>query len=285
MYLQGQGRTRAQQGDRREPGVPPEAGVTRERRLRRSRWTSNEGYAMATLLVSLAVMSLLMTVAMPVWRHDAQREKEAELIFRAGQVVHAIELYKKRFANQYPPTLDILVQQKYLRKKYKDPMTKDGEWRLLTPQELAGTPLAPGGRPLPGQPTGPGAIGRTGSGLGNPSNPLGGSGSSSSTPTLQDENTNTSSLGGSNFGAPRGTQYSGPIAGVASRSKEHSIRIFKGRDRYDQWIVTIDDVRPRGLLAPQPGQQQQPGQPGGTGLSNSPGGLTNPGSGGLGRTP
>jgi type II secretory pathway pseudopilin PulG len=232
-------------------------------------------------------MGVLMTVAMPVWRHDAQREKEAELIFRAGQVVHAIDMYKKRFANQYPPSLDVLVQQKYLRKKYKDPMTKDGEWRILTPQELAGTPLAPGGRPLSGQPGGGPGTGPSGRG------PLGSSGSQSSTgsgsspssssssPFLQDENQNTSGMG-----APRGTQYAGPIAGVASRSKEHSIRIFKGRDRYDQWIVTIDDVRPRTLVPQQPGQQQQPG---GTGLSPSPSGLssspTGSSSSGLGRTP
>ena len=37
------------------------------------------GYAMAALLVALAVMAVLMSVALPVWRHEAQREKEAEL--------------------------------------------------------------------------------------------------------------------------------------------------------------------------------------------------------------
>ena len=44
---------------------------------------------MAALLVSLAVMAVLMSVAMPVWRHEAQREKEAELVFRGQQYVRA----------------------------------------------------------------------------------------------------------------------------------------------------------------------------------------------------
>jgi type II secretory pathway pseudopilin PulG len=221
---------------------------------------------MATLLVSIAVMTVLMTVAMPVWKHDAQREKEAELLFRAGQVAHAVAMYQKRFANQWPPSIDILVQQKYLRRKYKDPMTKDGEWRILSPQEMQGSLLGPGGRPLqrqPGNPLlqGPGSTSASpGSPLSQPDGPGGSSSSSSSA-----------------FGAPGGTQYLGPVAGVVSRSKDHSIKIFKGRDRYDQWIVTIDDVRPKGTVPQQPGQQ---GQPGGSGLSSTPGS-----SSGLGSSP
>ena len=43
------------------------------------------GYAMAALLVSIAVMAVLMSVAMPAYRHLARREKEAELVFRGEQ--------------------------------------------------------------------------------------------------------------------------------------------------------------------------------------------------------
>ena len=54
------------------------------------------GYAMAALLVSLAVMSVLMSVALPAWRHEAQREKEAELVFRGEQYARAIALYRAK---------------------------------------------------------------------------------------------------------------------------------------------------------------------------------------------
>ena len=40
------------------------------------------GYAMAVLLVAMAIMAIMMTAAMPVWKQLAQREKEQELIFR-----------------------------------------------------------------------------------------------------------------------------------------------------------------------------------------------------------
>ncbi len=88
------------------------------------------GYAMAALLVSLAVMSILMSVLLPVWRQQSQREKEAELAFRGEQYARAIYLYQRRFQTG-PPSIDVLVQQKFLRKKYKDPMIKDGEFQLV----------------------------------------------------------------------------------------------------------------------------------------------------------
>src|SRR5690349_20583177 len=109
---------------------------------------NDEGYAMAALLVTIAIMAIMMTVAMPAWRQQAKREKEAELIFRAGQYVHAIELFKRKNANAYPPNVDVLLKGRYLRRKYTDPMTKNGDFRLLTPQELNATPsriIQPGG--------------------------------------------------------------------------------------------------------------------------------------------
>src|SRR5262245_22095118 len=103
-------------------------------------WRDDSGYAMAALLVTIAIMGVLMTVAMPAWRNQAKREKEAELIFRAGQYVHAIELFKRKNGNAYPPNIDVLIKGRFLRKKFPDPMTKTGEFRLLSPQELNATP-------------------------------------------------------------------------------------------------------------------------------------------------
>ena len=114
---------------------------------------------MAALLVGIAIMGIVASMAIPAWRAAAKREKEAELIFRAGQVAHAIEKFRRKVGGgAYPPDLDFLVRQKYLRKKYKDPMTKDGEWRIVTPQELqaggvgTGRPAAEPARRLDRQP-------------------------------------------------------------------------------------------------------------------------------------
>jgi type II secretory pathway pseudopilin PulG len=89
---------------------------------------------MAALLIALAIMGILMSVLMPVWRQEARREKEAELAFRGEQYARAIALYRFKNANipnAFPPSIDMLVDGRYLRKKYKDPMTKDGEFQVM----------------------------------------------------------------------------------------------------------------------------------------------------------
>jgi type II secretory pathway pseudopilin PulG len=86
---------------------------------------AESGYAMAALLVAMAVMAVMMTVAIPVWKQAVQREKEEELVFRGQQYVHAITLFSRKYSNAFPPNVNVLVEQRFLRKKYKDPITND----------------------------------------------------------------------------------------------------------------------------------------------------------------
>ena len=65
----------------------------------------------------------LTTAAMPVWRQMAQREKEEELVFRGQQYARAIGLFQRKYANAFPPSIDVLVEQRFIRKKFKDPIT------------------------------------------------------------------------------------------------------------------------------------------------------------------
>ena len=85
--------------------------------------SSERGFAMAGLLVAIALLSLALSVAMPTWKTMAQREKEAELIWRGQQSDRAIQLYRKKNAAPGAPSIEKLVEGRYLRKKYKDPIT------------------------------------------------------------------------------------------------------------------------------------------------------------------
>ena len=89
----------------------------------RGRLAGERGYAMAALLVGLAVMAVMMTVAMPVWSTQAKRAREDELVFRGEQYARAIGLFQRKYANALPPSIDVLVNEKFLRKKYLDPVT------------------------------------------------------------------------------------------------------------------------------------------------------------------
>src|SRR5215475_9627743 len=112
-----------------------------------------EGYAMAALLVAMTIMAIFMSMALPAWRTVAQREKETELIFRGEQYARAIALFQRKYANTFPPNLNVLLDGHFLRKKYKDPMTVDGEFQLVyANQQASAQPNAGGIVPTQGQP-------------------------------------------------------------------------------------------------------------------------------------
>lgn len=208
----------------------------------------NRGYAMAALLVGMSVMAVLMSALLPVWTHMATREKEEELIFRGKQYARAIGLFQRKFANTPPPSIDVLVEQRFLRKKYKDPITNDDFQPIYANQAAI---QAPGTSPVaqrPGQ---------------QPSATV----STPAQQTLQ-----------SGFGST-GAGPQGGIIGVTSKSKDASIKVYNGRERYNEWaFVYIQTAQRPGQSAGAPipggpGAQGSPGQPGPPGQQPGPFGM------------
>jgi type II secretory pathway pseudopilin PulG len=95
---------------------------------------SESGYVLLGIVILLVILGIGMGAAVPVWQHVMQREKEEELIWRGFQYAQAIERYQKKYPGAFPPNLEVLVKEKFLRKLYKDPM-KDGSGspRQLSP--------------------------------------------------------------------------------------------------------------------------------------------------------
>jgi type II secretory pathway pseudopilin PulG len=195
---------------------------------------------MVALLVALSIMAVLMTAAMPTWRQAAQREKEAELIFRGQQYARAIGLFQKKSGpGVLPPTIDALVDGHYLRKKYKDPITKEDFDVLSATQSttVGGRGAAPAGGGQSGRGTAPPASGGTTPGQ---------------------------------AGVARGG-----VMGVASKSKDASIRIYNGRTHYNEWqFVYVAQTTAPGQGSAPGGQPQRGGQ------SSGPGGVLGGGVGG-----
>jgi type II secretory pathway pseudopilin PulG len=210
---------------------------------------------MAVLLVGMSVAAVMLTVAMPVWKQMVRREKEAELIFRGQQYVRAIALFQRRSGpGTIPPSLDVLLDQRFLRKKYKDPITGD-DFDILSPMQ-----------PAPG-PQGAGSGGRGQAGVGGGPAGLGPSASRGSTGSV-----------------------AGGVMGVVSKSKDTSIKLYNGRNRYNEWqFVYVPQVQTpaagpggRGVQGQTPtgipgigggrGGRGQPAGPGGRGFQPEPGG-------------
>jgi type II secretory pathway pseudopilin PulG len=93
---------------------------------------------MAALLVAMAVMAVVMSSLLPVWRTLTIREKEAELAWRGQQYDRAIQLYRTKTAAPGAPSVDVLINGRFLRHKYLDPMT-NGEFELVGVNPVAGS--------------------------------------------------------------------------------------------------------------------------------------------------
>ena len=206
---------------------------------------------MAALLVALAVMAVMMSVALPVWRHDAQREREEELVFRGQQYVRAIRLFQRK-TQTFPTSIDMLVQGRYLRKKYKDPVTGED----FNPIPVGGAIPGQGGQTLGGGRSGTTAPGGRGTPSGGVGSSLGGFGPAPAGITPSGSS--------SAFGS---TTVPGGMIGVVSKSKDESIRLYQGRNHYNEWTFIYVNQQPGGG----PGGQGRPGGPGGRGTPGGPG--------------
>jgi type II secretory pathway pseudopilin PulG len=164
---------------------------------------------MVALLVAMSVMAILMGAALPAYHTMARREKETELIFRGEQYARAIGMWQQKFANQPAPSVDVLVEQRFLRKKYKDPITNDDF-----------QPLGAGSG-LPGQ-TQQGSASQT---------PTGARGAASGSAAQGTRVTSVTAIAGSGASA-----VVGGIVGVTSKSTDKSLRLYNGRDTYNQWV-------------------------------------------------
>ncbi len=202
---------------------------------------------MAALLVAIAVMGVLMGAAIPSWKTLVQREREAELVFRGEQYARAVGLFQRKYAGAFPPNLDTLLQQKFLRKKYLDPMTGK-DFQLL----YQGTAMSVGGQP--------GGVGTSRPGQVAPAPGL-----------VAVPETGSGGMAGT--AGPRGG-----IVGVTSTSTKASLRLYKGRGKYNEWqfvyTQTSSGVGVPGQGQPRPGM---PGTPGGVGRPGGAPGTSRPG--------
>ena len=250
------------------------------------------GYILITLILIVALLTIAAAAIAPSIAFQVKRDREEEMIHRGVQYSRAVQHYYKKF-NRYPSRIEDLEDTnnlRFLRKKYKDPITgKDFKLVHLSEVQMA---LAGGGGVgglTPAANSGPGAGSQFGQSANpSPANPssAGGSDQSASGNTASSANqqgggpagaTSTDKLTGQTFGG-------GPIAGVESTSKGHSIREFNKKDHYNEWLFVYDPQSDRGGLIRTPYQPSlmgavPMGQPGAGGAQGMPGGFGNQGMG------
>jgi type II secretory pathway pseudopilin PulG len=211
------------------------------------------GTLIVALMAGIAIMLILSAAAVQSWADISRRDNEAEMMFRAQDLVRALKRFQTD-KGKLPTELKELTEpgskgQFFLRQLWKDPLVKGGKWQLVYLNPAGGLydPTAP---VVP--PTGEGAQ----PGL-------------TQTPSLLNPPDAGAFPGSGKPGDGSADPTGLPIAGVKTRCKDRPFRRYKDKSEYSEWVFSIFDLDPRGAAPAQTGQPN-PSKPPGVGEVSFP---------------
>jgi type II secretory pathway pseudopilin PulG len=190
-----------------------------------------QGYVLLVLLLMVTLLVIAAAAVAPAIAGQIRRDQEEELIHRGMQYRRAIRSYVRHTGN-FPLTLEQLENfsgNRYLRKRYKDPIT-GGDFRLLHMNDIAALG-SNNSSPLPGGNSNPAAAN-----LSTASPPADTPVDQSAQPPAQAGSSAPQSAASPNSAAGGTTFGGGVIMGVASSSAKKTIREFNHKSRYNQWL-------------------------------------------------
>ena len=208
------------------------------------------GYVLLAVMLAVTLVLVALSIELPRIAQQIKREKEEELVHRGKDYATAVKRFVHKNGGRYPLSVEQLEDTnhiRFLRKRYKDPMTGESDWKMVHAGEAQiNIPAPKPGLSGPGG-TNPGLTGTNPPGTNPPGanpppsgqtqlNPNTGFGQ----PQAQPGGTgNLGSLTTSNIGNGQ-TVGGGQIIGVASVSKKQSIKEFNDKDHYDEWYFVYD---------------------------------------------
>ncbi|MDB5774605.1 MAG: hypothetical protein JWP38_738 [Herbaspirillum sp.] len=105
---------------------------------------NQRGFAYLAVMAVIAAMSVAALQMAGSEKVRMQREKEQILLFNGNQIAQAVGSYYESgpVKGCYPPDLEALLEDRrnfriahHLRNLYRDPLTADGQWDLLTDED------------------------------------------------------------------------------------------------------------------------------------------------------
>jgi general secretion pathway protein G len=111
----------------------------------RFRAPAQRGFTLVELMVVMAIVSVLLAIALPIYQKSITRAKESVLrnnLFTLRTMIDEYTVDKQ----QAPQTLEDLVSEGYLRQIPQDPMTgSDQSWRItMEDTPVGGSTSTPG---------------------------------------------------------------------------------------------------------------------------------------------
>lgn len=92
------------------------------------------GFTLIELVVVLAILALLLTIAVPKYLHTVDNGRQAVQRQNIAAMRDAIDKFRGD-QGRYPETLDELVNARYLRAVPVDPATERNDWTVVAPPD------------------------------------------------------------------------------------------------------------------------------------------------------
>jgi general secretion pathway protein G len=94
---------------------------------------SQRGFTLIELLVVMAIITILAGISIAMYGNGITQADEAVLKTDLKEMREAIDAYHAD-KNKWPPSLDALVTEKYIREVPRDPVSRAEDWQT-TPSE------------------------------------------------------------------------------------------------------------------------------------------------------
>jgi general secretion pathway protein G len=109
-------------------------GIPLRERCRRAQRRGARGFTLIELLVVMAIIGTLLALAVPRYFRTVERARETVLRHDLSILREAIDKYYSDL-NQYPETLQLLADKRYVRAVPVDPFTKLADSWVLVPSD------------------------------------------------------------------------------------------------------------------------------------------------------